>query len=347
MEKPDRKLTDFTATGRLLGEWVLKGGLSILDLVIYSGSMFLVSVLLARWMSVENYGIFALAMVMTTLFYQVQNSLILEPMSVIGPSKYPKSLSQYLSRQRNFHFVLFFILGFSIIIFSLIYRAVGGNSQLFIIFILLGLLAAFLQLPWMIRRSFYIMGLPFPAVLYSLVFAFVTVGCLYLLNINKWLSTESTLVLLAVSGLIAFVFIYTRFYRQPVEKGRFDRRTLWEENWGFGKWMLLTGIVYLIAGQAPIILAAMMLGPEASGVIKAMQNFMLPMGMVILTLVALAIPQLAVKKGEGLDQAVNIREKQLMVFLLIISGIYALILMIFAAHSKRSSIRVNTVGSLI
>ena len=119
MEKPDRKLTDFTATGRLLGEWVLKGGLSILDLVIYSGSMFLVSVLLARWMSVENYGIFALAMVMTTLFYQVQNSLILEPMSVIGPSKYPKSLSQYLSRQRIFHFVLFFILGFSIIIFSL------------------------------------------------------------------------------------------------------------------------------------------------------------------------------------------------------------------------------------
>ena len=108
MEKPDRKLTNLAATARMLGKWVLKGGLSILDLAIYSGSMFLVSVLLARWMSVEKYGIFALAMVMTTLFYQVQNSLILEPMSVIGPSKYPQSLSQYLSMQRNFHFVLFF-----------------------------------------------------------------------------------------------------------------------------------------------------------------------------------------------------------------------------------------------
>ena len=105
---------------------------------------------------------------------------------------------------------------------------------------------------------------------------------------------------------------------------------LWEENWGFGKWMLLTGIIYFIAGQAPIILAAMMLGPEASGVIKAMQNFMLPMGMVISTILVLAVPYLAGESKRIADKEIYKKMKLLAILLIILSGIYAFFLAVFS-----------------
>jgi O-antigen/teichoic acid export membrane protein len=330
MKKPDQKIEEITAYGKKLGGWVLKGGLSVLDLVIYSGSMFLVSVLLARWLSVEEYGIFALAMVVTTFFYQVQNSLIIEPMSVIGPSRYPQSLSRYLSKQRTFHFVIFIGIGLVIIISALIYRALGGDTQVFEILILLGLLAALLQLPWMIRRSFYVLGEPFSAVLYSLAYALVTIGVLFLFKHNGWLSTANILILLAISGLVAVGIIFSRLIQNTKISTDLNNRELWKENWGFGRWMLLTGFTFVIAGQAPILLAGVLINAEASGVIKAMQNFMLPMVMVISTLVAIVVPHLAGENGQRNRKESQKKIIPFAILIIIMAGIYGLILMVFS-----------------
>ncbi len=53
--------------------WVTKGGLAILDYGLFSGSNFLLGVLLARWMAPEQYGAYALAFsifILVTFLYQ-------------------------------------------------------------------------------------------------------------------------------------------------------------------------------------------------------------------------------------------------------------------------------------
>ena len=62
--------------------------LSILDQGMYSGFNFIASVLLARWLLPEDYGAYAIAFAIFQFGYQLQNAIIIEPMSVIGPVKF-------------------------------------------------------------------------------------------------------------------------------------------------------------------------------------------------------------------------------------------------------------------
>ena len=80
--------------------WVGKGGLALLDFGLYSGSNFLLGILLARWMAPEQYGAYALVFsifILVTFLYQ---ALLLEPLSVFSGTTYSKNLRGYL--QSNF-----------------------------------------------------------------------------------------------------------------------------------------------------------------------------------------------------------------------------------------------------
>ncbi len=79
-----------------LGAWVHKGGCAVLDQGLISGSNFIVSILLARWLVPEQYGAYAVAFGFFVLLSLIYGSLVLEPMAVFGGSSYRNSLRGYL-----------------------------------------------------------------------------------------------------------------------------------------------------------------------------------------------------------------------------------------------------------
>lgn len=330
MSKHRQILVELIKQSDEIKRWVLKGGMSILDLIIYSGSMFLVSVLLGRWLDIGEYGVYALAMSFVSLFYQVQNALILEPMSVIGPSFYPDSIPNYLSRQRKLHFWILIPLGFFISLGAYFYRVIGGNPALANVLFLLGLLAAIIQLPWLIRRSFYVISAPNYAVFFSLIFSIILVGSTIFFQYKGLLTSSSVLLLISFASLAALASVISKLKGSPNPSDLPGNSILWKQNWGFGRWMLLTGIIMVIAGQTPIILSGMIIDEEASGVIKAMQNFMLPMGMIISTLLALAVPILAGDSRRIADQELYRKMKLVATLLISMAGFYTLFLAIFS-----------------
>jgi hypothetical protein len=91
--------------------WGLKGGLSVLDQGLYSGANFVLSILLARWLSPSYYGMFAIAFAIYLFAYQVHNAIILEPMSVLGPARMYHRLADYLRDQLKLHFVVSLVAG--------------------------------------------------------------------------------------------------------------------------------------------------------------------------------------------------------------------------------------------
>src|SRR5207244_12202458 len=61
---------------------------AVLDQGLISGSNFLLGILLARWTGAEQYGAYALAFAIFILVSIVYQALVLEPMTVFGPSVY-------------------------------------------------------------------------------------------------------------------------------------------------------------------------------------------------------------------------------------------------------------------
>ena len=76
--------------------WAAKGGLALLDFGLYSGSNFLLGILLARWMAPEQYGAYALVFSIFILVAFLYQALLLEPLSVFSGTTYSKNLRGYL-----------------------------------------------------------------------------------------------------------------------------------------------------------------------------------------------------------------------------------------------------------
>src|SRR5262249_24588944 len=79
-----------------LFRWTTKSGLAILDHGLISGSNFAASILLARWLTPEQYGAYAVAFGVFILLSLVYLALLLEPMAVFGGSSYHHCLREYL-----------------------------------------------------------------------------------------------------------------------------------------------------------------------------------------------------------------------------------------------------------
>ena len=70
-----------------LGRWQRPTIISLADQAVFSGSMLLVNILLARWTSPEEFGAFAVLFAVFLIFAGFHNALIIEPMSVFGARK--------------------------------------------------------------------------------------------------------------------------------------------------------------------------------------------------------------------------------------------------------------------
>src|SRR5581483_10624916 len=90
--------------------WLRRGVLAVTDQGLMSGSNFILSVLLARWLAPEQYGAYALALSVFYFVSSVHQALLLEPMSVLGTSEYSKVRREYTGA------LLWFQGGFSILL---------------------------------------------------------------------------------------------------------------------------------------------------------------------------------------------------------------------------------------
>src|SRR6266487_6590370 len=76
--------------------WVGKGCLALLDQGLISTSNFLMSVLLARWLTATQYGAYALGFSVFLFLGSVHGALLVEPLMVLGPTSYRDHQRAYL-----------------------------------------------------------------------------------------------------------------------------------------------------------------------------------------------------------------------------------------------------------
>lgn len=252
----------------------------LLDHVVVSGSRFLLSILIARVLGLEDFGVYSLLWTIATLASAIQIPISITPMMQIGPS---------IANQRQAEFfatAMFVQLGYSLaaIPFVTIAAAVivwGRADALSIVVALNTYILIFNQYEYF-RRYFFAEGdrvkaFGFDVVLYTLLLSII----LGFLNLGDM----TIAAYLAISSVPAFIFclLTLRKYKyrqtQSVVHIAHGRRI-----WRIASALIISTLAGFVSGHVFVYASALFLGAEEVGGIAAARNMMGPLAVLMMAL---------------------------------------------------------------
>ena len=298
------KLEDYNLRNMMLSlsfphlkRWFLKGGTAILDQGIFSGSNFILSLLLARWLDPSSYGAFAVAFTVYLFFTGFHNAIILEPISVLGPSNYSENLKGYLSAQYRLHFLITLPLGFLMVIVGWL---VGMFSDTILGsgLVSIGFVLPFLLLIWLSRRISYLLHKPKAALIASSAYmTTLLLGMVYLHSFSDEM-LPYWFLLMGLASLVGSVASQSVDSLDLITKHIPNIMNLMKEQWVFGRWVMFATIFYFIGSQIQIFVVVSSLGLDAAGAFRAVQNLTLPVFQVFAAISTLVFPLVAFEYGQ-------------------------------------------------
>lgn len=317
--------------------WGIKGGLAILDQGLFSGSNFIFNILLARWLSPSDYGAFSLAFAIYLFFSGFHNALILEPMSVLATSKYANKLQNYIAGQVVIHFVITALLGLIILCAGgilLFYKLTDDFLALSIIGV--GIFSTLMLLVWLARRSCYIVGKPGYALAASLVYSLVLITTALAVH-DQFHSVNAVVwyLLMGLASLAGSLVVYFGLSILPLYAFDANWMLLLKEQVGFGKWIILAAFLNFTATQVQLIVSAIYLGLEQAGMLRAMQNFALPMLQVLTAISTLVFPSIVSDFGQQKFEYMRKKSFRIGGVLVVFSALYLVVLFFFKTPLER------------
>jgi O-antigen/teichoic acid export membrane protein len=313
--------------------WIRKGSLAVIDQGLISGSNFLIGVLLARWLAPEAYGAYGLAFAIFLLLSLVHQALILEPMSVFGPSQYRNCQQDYLGSllwiEGGLGLMAACILGLAAWVTYQTARSPGLPAAL----TGMALSAPCLLLFWLTRGAFYVKLAPQTAVTGALLYGAVVVSGLWIVY-RQGLVSPFTAFLLMALGAIA-VSVLQLFHLRPTLKPRLEvsqQRQFWEsraleinslgfdkspktlfpdefldspglravthQHWDYGRWALGSSFMVWIPWNIQFILIGSFSSMAGAGELRALLNLAQPVAQGFAAFCLLAQPYAAATYDE-------------------------------------------------
>ena len=279
---------------RKLFPWVTKGGLAIADYGMISGSNFLLGVLLARWLSPEHYGAYALAFSIYVLVAFLYQALLLEPLSVFSGTAYRENLRGYLLTATRLHWGISFVVCFLLGATGVAAWAWWHSTALAVAFAGLTIATPFILIHAMARRSFYLRMSPAPAAFASLFYCILVTGGVFLAYTTGWLTAFTAYLLMGLAALVSgLIMLFQLNAKLPAATGRPHLREVSAKHWEYGKWALGTCVVGWIPNYVYIPLVSSFSGIAAGGELRALMNFSAPLLQTFAALSMLFLPYAA------------------------------------------------------
>ena len=314
--------------------WGLQGTTSVLDQAVFSGTNFLTQILLARWLSPDEYGAIAVSFVVILFLAGFHSAFVLEPMSVFGPADYAEDLGSYIKAHLRIHIVLTGLFGLVLSLGGLAAQSLLRiASPLPPALIGAGIALPFILWVWLARRSAYVVRRPKLALLGSLAYCGLHIALLGAARLNGWIAVSPMVpyLLMALASLIAgmvTLILVLRPLGSLADPSPQSSKEILRENWHYGKWGAGSGILNSTAGQLQTVALAFAGLAEAAG-LRAMQNFMLPMAQAITSIAQMALPALASDFGKGNLSKLKQKGILISVLLTLLAASYAVLLLIF------------------
>lgn len=286
-------------------------------------------------MEIEVYGTFALTYSIFLLLAGFHNAMILEPMSVIGPVKYSNSLGKYFRKTANIHFGVTLLISGITLIIALIFKSLILNSVYYEAMLSISISLPFILLFWLCRRAYYLQNKPEGATWLSILYSILTIACIVILKLHNLLNLINIFFTLGFTSLLVSLLGYKRLTKNQsiLDKAiEVNSNKIINENWKYGKWVVLITIVHWISGNLYYLLTAGILGIEEVGALRAIQNLIFPIGQVLTALGVFFLPWASQQTRLNSINVFSTKIVKISVFMLLITSTYALLIIVFGRY---------------
>jgi len=291
--------------------WIAKGGFTLVDQGLISGSNFLISILLARWLAPDQYGAYAVGFaifVLLTVFYQ---SALLEPMAVFGGSAYRDNLREYLRVLLWIQTVVTVVMCAPLGIWAGVTRVMDNGSALPGALLGVAIATPLVLVFWLVRRTFYLELSPSHAAIGAMWYFTFATGGLFLLYYRNLLSPFTAFLAIALAALVTCL-VLLRTLRKNLSPTS-AKLHIWDvcrRHWVYGRWALVANLASWIPAYIFYPILARMSGMVPSGQLRALMNFVAPQLQIQTALAMLFLPYAARLRGQkGASYAIALNRK--------------------------------------
>jgi O-antigen/teichoic acid export membrane protein len=276
--------------------------LAVSDQALFSGANFVLSILLARWLSTAEYGAYSLAYAVFLLFSSMHGALLIEPAMIFGPGRYMTEFPRYSRLLMRAHFAVtvpasLVLLASSGWLGQLYSRPVGTAM------VGLALASPFILMFWVFRRVPYIVMQPWWAVAASGCYMLLLLGTAAVLYAEGWLTTVSAYLAMGATSFGASLLPWFRFARKP--KGMdgltagetLTFSTVVRDHTRYGRWAVGSAAVAWLPGQVYYALLPALMGLEGAAGLRALMNLIMPVLQAISALTMVLLPILVRDRG--------------------------------------------------
>jgi len=285
-------------TIRIVRGWSAPAALTLLDQGTSAGANFVLQIILARRLEPAGYGAFNVAFAVYLILLSVVNSILFEPMSVLGPRSHERELDAYAMRLFRIQVVASLVLGLVMAATSRLYGPDGATVAEATAWFALS--APFLMAFQFLRRVCYLRTSPGSALRGSMAYAVVILGALAMLR-GALSVPVATLIMGGAALAASAVMLGERGLLGMLLRGSLGRTRMRAELaacWTFGKWLLASSLVGWFAASSYVPLSAVMSGLGAAGAIRAVDNLFQPVSQGMTALASLASPWLSRRTRE-------------------------------------------------
>ncbi len=272
-------------------EMARKSQLSALDQGVISLANFAATILLARFVSPTELGVYTVGFLLIYLVRALQEGIIIQPLNAMGAVLEGDAFRAYASATGVFQAALALLsaavaggLGWLLTKWG---NDVAGPTLFALWFAFL-----FLQSWEYVRRVFYTRGEVDKAVTTTIVSNIVRLAVILWLGSQNRLSGVAGLHAIAWGSLIAFLLgmLMARHYWSG---HALNLTAIWRQNWKFGRWVLGGTVANWITLQLYPILTASMISFAAAGAYQALQNLVAPVHVLLRAADTFLTPRIA------------------------------------------------------
>ncbi|HKE09860.1 MAG TPA: glycosyltransferase [Candidatus Acidoferrum sp.] len=312
------------AFSQQLRVWGSRSVLSLADQGISAAAGFGLNLVLARWMPADEYGAFAVAFTVFLFISGFHNVLLLEPLSVFGPSRHVHQWQAYFRSQVMVHGIIAGAASAILLTSGLIAHKLHPEAPLARALIGIALALPLLLLFWLVRRMWYVRGLPQAALPGSGLYLVLVLAGAVLLRRSLALSSFNVFLWSGAASLVSSAVLLGRLglYRGAERSlPALSWGDVLLENWRYGRWLMGSTILFSAGNQIQMMIVAGMLGLGVAGVLRAMQIPSLVMTQVVTAAGLLVLPTLS--HDYGRSRVLHLRDKAIVVSLVL--GMSALV----------------------
>jgi O-antigen/teichoic acid export membrane protein len=271
--------------------WAMKGGLALLDQGVFAGSNFVISILLARWLSAEQYGMYAVAFAVLLFLLNFHQGLLLEPMLVFGSSVYRECLRGYLKALLLLHSGISLIMALGLCVSAVVVFKLGQANGLPGALVGIAFAAPTVLLFWLVKRTFYLKLSPAPSAGGAILYCVLILGGLAFLSKHKQVSPLSAFLLMGLGSLCASILLLSYLSsRLSSSQNAPSLGDTWRRHWRYGRWALAANAMMWVPINIFYPLLSRFSGMAEAGELKALMNFAAPMLQACAALHTLLLP---------------------------------------------------------